>query len=112
MFVKNLTDGSVLLPNGRDLITWLEITEEEAIAWKFYDGNLFKISKTKPTDSKESNSGPKIEDAASLGGVNSLAEALKTVKDRNEAPVVDEEAKREEEAVIDAPKPKKEKKVA
>ena len=77
MYVTNLTRGSVLLPNGRDLVTWLEVSNEELEALKKYEGTLLSISSTKPKDSKEAPKSLPIEDPVEAIGSTSLSDLMK-----------------------------------
>lgn len=76
MYVINNTEGSVLLPNGQDLVTWLAVTDEDAVALAKYDGGILKLSKTKPKEEKTSVPLP-IEESVVDQGFTSLSDALK-----------------------------------
>lgn len=110
MYVINLSNGSVILPSGHELVTWLEVLDSEVPSLKRYEGTLLKLSKTKPVDGERESVPLPVEDGfAQQGGNDSLAEAMKTVKERNEA-VKEPEA--EQEVIDDKVPAKKSKKAA
>lgn len=74
MYIVNLTEGSILLPNGQDLVTWLEVSKEEAEQLEKYKGTLLDITSTKP-EAKNKQSLMKIEETELQGGFSTLAEA-------------------------------------
>ena len=86
MYVINLSEGSVVLPSGHELVTWLEVLDSEIPALKRYEGTLLKLSKTKPGEVVKEAAGFPVEDVlVQQGGTETLAEALKAVKEKNEA---------------------------
>lgn len=86
MYVVNLSEGSVVLPSGHELVTWLEVLDSELPALKRYEGTLLKFSKTKPGEVEKEAAGFPVEDVlVQQGGTETLAEALKLVKEKNEA---------------------------
>ncbi len=95
MYVINLTTGSVLLPSGRDLVTWIEVDKEEAESLRKYEGTLLSISATKPLDLKVEPKQLPIEKPMAEEGTTSLAEALKPTAVPVETP--------EEEVVVVEP---------
>lgn len=97
MYIENLTQGSVLLPNGLDLVTWMEVTAEEAESLKKYDGTLLKISSTKPLGLGKASVALPVEEDATQGGSASLSDLVKPA----EEPVI--EAAVPVDAAADAP---------